>query len=148
MRRARIVLHLLPLIALLAGLAGAAAARDGVPEGAAPMTAEAFEAMTTGRTMTYGIGGEPYGIERYMAGRRVIWAFLGGECREGRWFEDEDRICFVYDDAPGELHCWRFFEAESGLMARLAGEEGDVGAVVEVKESPEPMHCPGPRVGV
>lgn len=148
MRPARNVLRLLLLTLLLGSFAGAAAGREGLPEGAEPLSAEAFEALTTGRTMTYGIGGEPYGIERYMPGRRVIWAFLDGECREGRWFEGEDRICFVYDDSPGELHCWRFYEAERGILARLANAGGDRGAPVEVRESPEPMHCPGPRVGV
>lgn len=148
MHRAGTVSSFLLSLALMLAPAAASAAQDSLPGAAEPLTGAEFEALTTGRTLTYGIGGEPYGIERYMAGRRVIWAFLGDACREGRWFEDGERICFIYDDAPGELHCWRFFKAEEGLLARIsrAGEESS--ETVEVRESPEPMHCPGPRVGV
>ena len=148
MRRTGAVIRLLLLLVLMLAPAPASAGQDGLPAEAEPLTGAEFEALTTGRTLTYGIGGEPYGIERYMAGRRVIWAFLGDECREGHWFEDGARICFVYDDAPGELHCWHFFEAEQGLLARIAGAGESSGELVEVRESPEPMHCPGPRVGV
>jgi hypothetical protein len=53
---------------LLLVLASPAAAQEAV-------TAEEFEALVTGRTLTYGAPGEaPYGIEHYFPNRRVTWA--------------------------------------------------------------------------
>ncbi len=43
----------------------------------APMTAAEFEAYATGKTLTYAVGGEVYGAEQYLPGRRVLWAFKG-----------------------------------------------------------------------
>ena len=110
-----------------------------------PMTPEAFEAYVTGQTLTFGVAGQPYGVEQYLPGRRVIWAFVGEECREGDWFPVGDQICFEYDNEPGRLHCWTFFEGSEGLMARAEGLGGT--ELVEVQRSPEPMYCPGPDVG-
>ena len=47
-----------------------------------PLSAEAFEAYTTGKTLTYATRGAstPYGVEEYLPGRRVVWSFVGGEC--------------------------------------------------------------------
>ena len=129
------------VLAAALGLAGPVLAL----EGAEPLSAEAFEAHSAGQTLTFGIDGIPYGIEQYLPGRRVIWAFIGEECREGRWFPVEDNICFEYDDEPGRWHCWTFFLGNEGLVARSEG----FGArdLVEVQRSEEPMYCPGPDVG-
>ena len=113
-------------------------------ESDSPMTAAEFEAYVTGRTLTFGVDGLVYGIEQYLPGRRVIWAFVGEECREGHWFEVGSHICFEYDDEPGQLHCWSFYQTEDGLRARSMGIGTDL---VEVEQSPEPMFCPGPDVG-
>jgi hypothetical protein len=112
----------------------------------APMSGEEFEAYTTGKTLTFGVGGRPYGVEQYLENRRVIWAFIGEECREGRWFEAGEMICFSYDDDPARLHCWEFYDSEAGLLARIRNGSGAT-ELVEVEQSPAPLHCPGPRVG-
>ncbi len=111
-----------------------------------PITGAEFDAYTLGRTLTYGIGGQPYGIERYLPDRRVIWRFLGEECREGQWFESGQQICFVYDDEPGRQHCWMFFLSPEGLRARFAGDP-DGAELVEVEQSDRPMMCPGEFLG-
>lgn len=111
----------------------------------APLTAEEFEAYTTGQTLTFATDGTAYGIEQYLPGRRVIWAFVGEECREGVWFPLGPQICFEYDAEPGRLHCWSFFQGQEGLIARSEGVGGS--DLVEVQRSPEPMFCPGPDVG-
>ena len=128
-----------PALALALLAAPAAALETG-----APLTAEEFEAYVTGRTLTFGIDGRPYGIEQYLPGRRVIWAFIGEECREGSWFPIGQEICFEYDEEPGRLHCWTFFAGPEGLIARSEGG----GDLVEVQRSEAPMYCPGPEVGV
>lgn len=114
-------------------------------EGAQPMSPEDFAAYATGQTLTFAIDGVPYGIEQYLPGQRVIWAFIGEECREGSWFAAGPQICFEYDDEAGRLHCWSFFETPDGLIARSEG----IGTsdLVEVARSPEPMYCPAPDVG-
>ena len=110
------------------------------------LSPEAFESFASGHTLTFNLGGAPYGVEQYLPGRRVIWAFIGGPCREGTWFPAGDRVCFEYDDEPGRLHCWTFYDTADGMVARSAGMgQGDV---VSVERTSEPMSCPGPEVGV
>lgn len=112
-----------------------------------PMTAEEFEAYVTGRTLTFGMSGMPYGIEEFHPGRRTTWAFLGEECREGFWFERDAQICFIYEDEPEREHCWIFWEGDTGLNARFMGE-GEGTELYEVQRSTRPLICPGPEVGV
>ena len=110
------------------------------------VTAEAFEALSTGRTLTYSLGGEVYGTEQYLSGRRVLWAFEGEECRTGAWYEDEGRICFVYE-AGSDPQCWTYFRDAGGLKAQFAGDPPGAEAA-SVAEIPGPLDCPGPQVGV
>jgi hypothetical protein len=137
--------NLIAAAVLAFGIPAAATAMEGLPEGARPMSSSDFAAYANGQTLTFAIGGVPYGIEQYLPGQRVLWAFVGEECREGSWFAAGPQICFEYDDEPGRLHCWTFFETPQGLVAHSDG----AGAtdLVEVARSPEPMHCPGPKVG-
>jgi len=108
------------------------------------MTGAEFEAYTTGRTLFYGSGGQPYGAERYLENRQVQWSFLDGECKDGSWYEDGPMICFVYDDAY-DPQCWTFTRDATGLIARFEGR-GD--AVYEAQDLGEEMVCLGPKVGV
>jgi hypothetical protein len=126
------------LVALLLAAPGRAAD--------APVSAEAFEALSVGRTLTYSLGGEVYGTEQYLPGRRVLWAFEGEECRTGAWYEDEGLICFVYDGGSGP-QCWTYFRDAGGLRAQFADDPPGAEAAT-VGEIPGPMECPGPQVGV
>lgn len=110
-----------------------------------PMTGAAFEAYTTGRTLTYGTGGTVYGGEDYLANRKVRWSFLDGRCLEGSWYDDGPQICFVYADDPAPV-CWEFYETPSGLIAYLNGDQAE--ALYEIGEAEEPLFCLGPEVGV
>lgn len=110
-----------------------------------PLSAEAFEQLTTGRTMTFGFeGAEPYGIERYLPGRRVTWAFIGDNCVNGRWFPEGDNICFVYDDGTGP-ECWQFFKDGEGMTAVFMGDD-DPGLRYTVRDAEIPLTCPGAGV--
>lgn len=111
------------------------------------MSAAEFEEYTTGHTLTFSFLGVPYGAEQYLPGRRVIWAFIGEECREGRWYEEAGNICFVYDDVPLEPQCWSFWQDEDGLRALFAGE-GAATELYEVERARRPLICEGPDVGV
>ncbi len=112
----------------------------------APVTPDAFEALSVGRTLTYSLGGKVYGTEQYLPGRRVLWAFEGEDCRTGQWYEDEGRICFVYE-AGSDAQCWTYFRDAGGLRAQFAGDPPGAEAAA-VAEIPGPMDCPGPQVGV
>lgn len=127
------------LLALVAGPLAAASQ--------AKLTAEEFEAYTTGKVLTYGVAGEPYGIEQYLPGRKVIWAFVGDECRTGSWYEQGDLICFLYEDRIDDPQCWSFFLGADGLSAQFDGDESG-SKLVEVQQSSGPMSCPGPDLGV
>lgn len=105
-----------------------------------------FEAEVTGRTLEFEAGGESYGFEQYLPGRRVIWAFAGGPCREGRWYEaTTGGICFVYEHDPVP-QCWDFRKAGEGLRATFHGDFS-AGELVERRRGTGPLSCPGPDVG-
>ena len=111
-----------------------------------PMTGAEFEAYSTGKTLTYAMGGQIWGIEEYKANRRVMWAFTDAECREGYWYEKDQQICFIYED-PNDPKCWLFYLDAGGLRARFATDPPEM-ELSEVANSPEPMGCLGPDVGV
>lgn len=111
-----------------------------------PMSAAEFDAYATGKTLTFSQSGQVYGAEQYLSGKRVLWAFTNDECREGRWYEDAGHICFVYEhDATPQ--CWTFWQGDNGLNARFEGD-GPGSELSEVAQSPEPLLCAGPDVGV
>jgi hypothetical protein len=112
------------------------------------LNGEAFDRYTQGRTLTFSFMGEPYGVEEYRPGRRVVWAFIGQECREGVWFEREGDICFIYDHAPDDLQCWAFYETGQGLLGVFQGPDGPSTELYEIENSAKPLQCPGPDVGV
>ncbi len=111
-----------------------------------PLDAAAFDAATRGRTLYYNSGGEPYGVEQYLPDRKVIWAFLGDDCRKGEWYEEAGDICFVYED-NSEPQCWTFWSSDEGLLARFRGDPFGL-PLIAVEESPDPMACLGPNLGV
>jgi len=139
MKTVTLTIALLPLTGFLALPLGA--------ETAIGLTARQFEDYTTGKVLTYGFAGAAYGIEQYLPGRKVVWAFVGGECRTGSWYEADKLICFVYDDRPDDPQCWSFFLRSTGLQAHFAGDPEDQG-LIEVEQSSGPMPCAGPDLGV
>lgn len=112
------------------------------------ITAAEFEAYVTGHTLYYaGPGQEPYGAEQYLAGRRVLWSFLDGDCVPGFWYEKtKGLICFVYEADDVETQCWTFWAGPDGIRAHFANEPRSVG-LFELRQSDEPLDCPGPQVG-
>ena len=112
-----------------------------------PLNAESFERYTTGHTLSFSAEGVPYGVEQYLPGRRVLWAFLGDTCQEGSWYEREGMICFTYDANPVE-QCWRFYRNDTGLRAVFEGPDGPGTELYEVERSTRPLTCEAPGVGV
>ncbi|GHF61497.1 hypothetical protein [Seohaeicola zhoushanensis] len=109
------------------------------------LSAEAFDAYTRGKTLYYGAGGEAYGVERYLEGRRVVWSFLDGKCKDGIWYEQAGQICFLYEDS-GEPQCWTFRESASGLVAQYVNDPEET-ELYEARDMGDEMLCYGPDVG-
>jgi hypothetical protein len=133
---------LAPLAVVVVLSAGGAAAQSSTG-----LTGQEFEDYTTGKVLTYGVAGAPYGIEQYLPGRKVVWAFVGDQCRTGTWYEKDRLICFIYDDRTDDPQCWSFFLGSQGLKAHFAGDENGE-ELIEVQQSNGPMPCPGPDLGV
>ncbi|WP_128254474.1 hypothetical protein [Falsirhodobacter deserti] len=123
---------------MIAGICGPVAAQS-------PLTAEAFEEYATNRTLSYASDGRVFGTEQYLPGRRVVWAFQGEQCQYGRWYPQDEQICFVYE--TGEPQCWTFWHDGTGLSARFMNEPAGT-ELSEVSRSEKPLFCPGPQVGV
>ena len=105
-----------------------------------------FDDYTLGKTFYFASDGEPYGAEEYLPNRRVRWTFLDGKCKEGEWYEEGELICFVYEDQPVP-QCWSFEISAGGLTARFENNPNQT-QLYEVRQSPEPLMCLGPEVGV
>jgi len=110
------------------------------------MSAADFEAYVEGRTLTYHDQGVAYGIEQYLPGRKVRWAYIGDECWDGYWYEEAGNICFVYERSP-EPKCWQFTRRSGRLSAMFVGSDDGL-ELYEVMSSDEPLTCLGPNVGV
>lgn len=111
-----------------------------------PITADAFEAHVTGKTLTYSQIDTIFGIEEYLPGRKVRWSVAPGECQYGIWYPSGANICFVYEYDPSPA-CWTFWLRDGALVAHLAGS-APVLELHEVEASPTPLPCPGPDIGV
>jgi hypothetical protein len=117
-----------------------------LPACAEPLNGAEFGAYVTGKTITYDYGDGLLGIEEYMPGNRVRWAFQGDLCMNGTWFQEGEQICFVYEN-EGVPQCWLFYREGSGLSATFTGD--DLGLVInEIDQSTTPLSCAGPDVGV
>jgi hypothetical protein len=112
-----------------------------------PLSAEAFDNYTRGKTLFYGQNGEVYGAEIYLDNRRVRWSFLDGDCKEGSWYEEAGQICFIYEDAPEDPQCWSFSKGAQGLIARFQNMPGAT-ELYEAGDIGQEMICYGPEVGV
>lgn len=109
-----------------------------------PLDGEAFDALVTGKTLTFSVNGQPYGVEYYAPSRRVIWSFLGGDCVNGEWYEDTSdsgpTICFTYENDP-EPKCWQVFDEQGGIRATFMNRP-DTMVLYEISEA-EPLVCGG-----
>lgn len=110
-----------------------------------PLSAEAFDALTLGRTMTWSEFGAVYGVEYYLPGRQVRWTALGDDCKTGHWYPQGDAICFQYEDDPAP-DCWEISRSGPHLLARYTSNPPEADPVI-VSETTEPMACFGPEVG-
>jgi hypothetical protein len=133
-------MHRSSLLAAAFGLLATAAQAE------TPVTASEFDALVTGKTMDYYEFGDAFGREEYLPGRRVRWAFTADVCKFGTWYEDDSRICFLYDGDP-DPKCWTYWLRGGQLIASHVDDTADM-PPRDVVETDEPLLCAGPDVGV
>lgn len=117
-----------------------------VAAGSDLLTADEFEQLSTGRTLHFSLGGQAYGAEQFLPGRRSIWAFDDGVCQRGVWFPEGERLCFLYEDAD-QVSCWTFRKRGDGLVARSDGEPGSAIELRLDRVEDEPLACKAPGLG-
>jgi hypothetical protein len=111
-----------------------------------PVTAPAFEAHVTGKTITYRQFDYVFGIEEYLPGRQVRWSVAPGLCQYGIWYPQGDDICFVYEDDPTP-HCWTFW-LRGGALVALSTDDAPGNELYETDRNDRGLDCPGPDLGV
>ena len=111
-----------------------------------PLTGPEFEANTTNETLTYDYGNGVFGTEEYLPGRRVRWAFDGDLCIYGVWYQQDEQICFEYENDPAPA-CWLYFLEDGRIRGRYMGDGGGW-EIVESERGGDPLPCAGPDVGV
>ncbi len=109
------------------------------------MTADAFDAFTRGKTMTWSDGGAAYGVEQYLPDRRVRWTIIGDTCVTGHWYAEADLICFQYEHREGPA-CWTIRQTGDTLVAVDIDDPQGL-LPVTVAETDAPLACFGPEVG-
>ena len=113
----------------------------------ATLDADAFEALSEGRTLHFTLDGLPFGSEQFFPGRRSLWRTPDGRCETGVWAPRGDAICFVYETTP-EAQCWRFTRSGGEIRADfMEGGEPDGESVLLDRVDDARLDCPGPRVG-
>jgi hypothetical protein len=110
------------------------------------LSEEAFSNYVTGKTLTYSKHGEFFGTEEYLPNNRVRWSLSEGECQEGRWFAQAEKICFLYQ-GQSTPQCWSFLTGETGLIAQN-GDAPASGDIFESFKTTVPLYCHGADVGV
>lgn len=112
-----------------------------------PLSGDEFEALVTGKTLTFAVGETAYGSEYYAPNRQVIWAFVGGDCKNGEWYEAQTNtgpaICFEYED-ENTPKCWQVYHEDGQIRADYLNTPGTA-ALFETTET-EPLVCGGAGV--
>ena len=125
---------------LALGLACPALAQS--PDTAPPLSAEAFDALTRGKTMdTHGALEGLYGIETFLPDRRVIWRD-SERCVAGTWDQVGDQICFFYEDKPDTPVCWTYHDRGGWIMGWFQGDRSTM-PIMLYPSSTGPVGCEG-----
>ena len=104
------------------------------------MDAAAFEAYTTGKTLSYApLGGGTPQSEQYLPGRRIVWSDPENACRDGVWFPRGEAICFQYEFNPTPV-CWHVQDTAAGLRAKLL-KDGSAFVLLETDSTTSPLRC-------
>ena len=107
-----------------------------------PLSAQAFDALTRGKTMdTHGALEGLYGIETFLPDRRVIWRD-SERCVAGTWDQVGDQICFFYEDKPDTPVCWTYHDRGGWIMGWFQGDRSTM-PIMLYPSSTGPVGCEG-----
>ena len=106
---------------------------------------QAFEQLSTGKTLYFFRDGEFFGAEQYYPDRKSLWQY-NGDCLEGSWFAQGDLVCFTYSEDP-RVQCWYFLEKSNGYVARGQFDPPELDLELGRIDT-EPLNCPAPDFGV
>lgn len=111
-----------------------------------------FGANAVGQTYWFSENGVHYGAEQYFNDQTTVWQDREGNCKKGRWWAEDQAMCFAYEDDPSP-DCWVMWETDDGriLIESLRPLEGadDRALVLElIRRTPLPISCTGPLLGV
>ncbi|MCF6272033.1 MAG: hypothetical protein L3J37_02420 [Rhodobacteraceae bacterium] len=117
------------------------------------LNAEDFDTLSQGTTMYFSENGRFYGAEQFLPDRRSVWRAEDGSCVNGKWYQLDRDICFLYDneDSP---HCWEITTSADGLTVTSTTENpsatpGVPPLVLKLSgQDRKPILCTGPRFGV
>lgn len=107
---------------------------------------DAFEKLSTGKTLYFSHNGAPYGAEQFFTGRRSKWRYSDGQCEDGQWFTDNDLICFKYKNKY-DTQCWYFLKTDQGYAARAENAPADEIIVLDFMDT-KPLLCVDPDLSV
>lgn len=110
------------------------------------ITPDAFEKLSTGKTLYFTFRGKPFGIEQFFKGRRSKWRFEDGSCEDGEWFADNNLIFFNYEGGL-ETQFWHFLKTDDGYAARAEGDAKDDVLKLERIDT-KPLLCSGDGLAV
>lgn len=104
------------------------------------LTAEAFDALTLGRTFdTHDANAGLYGIESFYPNRQVVWQDAEG-CALGHWYSDGPQICFEYQGGSNNPICWSYHDRNGWIMGWFHGDRQNVPIMLYPKAGP-PVSC-------
>ena len=110
------------------------------------ITPDQFEKLSTGKTLYFTYGGQPFGVEQFFENRRSKWRFEDGHCEDGEWFAENDLICFNYERNL-DTQCWHFLKTDDGFGARAEGASPNDILKLDRIDS-KPLICSGEGLSV
>lgn len=111
-------------------------------EVAPPLSAEAFDALTRGKTMdTFDAETGLYGVETFLSGHRSIWRD-SERCIAGTWAQVGEQICFTYEDKPQTPVCWRYEDRGDAIFGWFEGNRDTVPILLR-PSGDGPVGCEG-----
>ncbi|MEM1383026.1 MAG: hypothetical protein AAF713_02135 [Pseudomonadota bacterium] len=105
------------------------------------VTPQAFRDYAEGYTLYFERDGEPWGAESFEEGGATVWRFPDGTCADGAWKAHGAQICFYYGEGSDVL-CWRMFQDDRGMLARLLGDGPQSGMELRITgRDQRPLLC-------
>jgi hypothetical protein len=108
-------------LALLLALVAEGAVAELAPELGPALTAEAFEALTLGRTLETEVARNDRVLQKFLSGKRAIWRDAEG-CKWGHWQAVGAQICITYDRDPQRPQCWLFKAQGAEILGWYQGD--------------------------